>query len=174
METVAEEPEDGAEPVAPPSPELWAAVGNIKRICWKGTGLSEAHPGTKHFRGGAKVFVVSAFWGVTGIVTVIGQHRKSRRWLCIHMRSIHLEQLRPKVVYHPVVRRLMLEQAYALWTALPGQEYVEQLCAAISVWNQDKEAHAIEVRLRCGIDTVRVPSTEPATSDSDLASEPTT
>jgi hypothetical protein len=38
----------------------------------------------KHFRGGAKVYVIDAFWGMYDSVTVIGQHRKSRKWMCLH------------------------------------------------------------------------------------------
>ena len=42
----------------------------------------EAKQGTKHFRAGAKVYVIDAFWGTCDSVTVIGQHRSSRRFIC--------------------------------------------------------------------------------------------
>lgn len=59
-----------------PQPDLSAAVGNIKRTVGKGPGGEEEHPGTRHLRGGAKVYVIDAFWGQCEAVTVIGQHRK--------------------------------------------------------------------------------------------------
>lgn len=106
---------------------IWAAVGNIKDPCLIGPEGGEPHRGTKHFRAGAKVYVIDAFWGTLDSVTVIGQHRKSRRFMCIALKAKHIENLRAKLVYSPAVRRLA-EEHFGKDRALPTKEYAERLC----------------------------------------------
>jgi hypothetical protein len=123
---------------ASPSPTLWAAVGNIKETCRKGPGGREENPGTKHFRGGAKIYVIDAFWGTCDDVTVIGQHRKSRKYMCLSMPARHIENLRVKLVYSPAVEALMREHyAKSGRPEPPGKEYAEQIAAAIPLWEAD-------------------------------------
>jgi len=105
---------------------IWAAVGNIKDPCLIGPEGGEPNHGTKHFRAGAKVYVIDAFWGTLDSVTVIGQHRKSRRFMCITVRAKHIENLRVKLVYSPTVRRLAEEHFGG--RPLPTQEDAERLC----------------------------------------------
>ena len=127
-----------SEPDATPPSALWAAVGNIKRTCRRGHGGAEETPGTKHFRGGAKVYVIDAFWGTCDTVTVIGRHRKSRRLMCLHMRARHIENLRVKPVYSPAIASLMREHyAESGQTEPPGKEYAERIAMAISLWVAD-------------------------------------
>lgn len=111
---------------------LWAAVGNIKDPCLIGPDGGEPHSGTKHFRAGAKVYVIDAFWGTCNSVTVIGQHRKSRRFICIALRAKYLENLRVKLVYSPTVRCLA-EQHFGPNRKLPTKEDAERLCG-VSEW----------------------------------------
>jgi hypothetical protein len=116
-------------------PELWAAVANVRKACRTGPGGEEERNGTKHFRGGAKVYVIDAFWGNCHTVTVIGQHRKSRKWMCLHMPAEHLEDFRPKLVYSPTVQTMMREHYAASGrTEPPGREYAEQICAVVPRW----------------------------------------
>jgi len=115
--------------------ELWAAVANIKKVCHMGPDGTEERNGTKHFQGGAKVYVIDAFWGMCDAVTVVGQHRKSRKWMCLHMPARHLESLRLKLVYSPAVLALMREHYMASGrTEPPGREYAEQICAIVPRW----------------------------------------
>jgi hypothetical protein len=130
--------------------ELWAVVGNVKLTCQKGPGGAEERNGTKHFRGGAKVYVIDAFWGMCDAVTVIGQHRKSRRFICLHMSSKHVEDLRPRLVYSPAVLSLMREHyASAGRSEPPGKEYAERICDAVPRWQSsvspDLTPHASSV-----------------------------
>jgi hypothetical protein len=118
-----------------PMPEPWAAVASIREACRKCPGGEEVRKGTKHFRSGAKVYVIDAFWGTCHSVTVIGQHRKSRMWMCLHMPARHLENLRPKLVYSPTVLTLMREHyAASGYIRPPGREYAEQICTVVPRW----------------------------------------
>jgi hypothetical protein len=118
-----------------PPRELWAAVANVKKVCYQGPSGAEEYNGTKHFRGGTRVYVIDAFWGMCEAVTVIGQHRKSRQWMCLHMPARHLENLRLKLVYSPVVLALMREHFSAQGRcAPPGREHAEQICAIVPQW----------------------------------------
>ena len=124
-----------------PPLELWAAVANVKEVCHKGPSGAEACKGTKHFRGGAKVYVIDAFWGMCDAVTVVGQHRKSRKWMCLHMPARHLENLRLKLVYSPAVLALMREHyAGSGRTEPPGREYAEEICSLVPRWEPRQAA----------------------------------
>jgi hypothetical protein len=139
----------GVERESLPSSELWAAVANVKLICPKGPGGAEERNGIKHFRGGAKVYVIDAFWGMCNDVTVIGQHRKSRRFMCLHMPAKHIENLRPRLVYSPAVLSLMREHyASAGRSEPPGKEHAERICDAVPQWSSvspDPIPHASSV-----------------------------
>lgn len=69
----------------------------------------ETRRGTKHFRPGAKVFVIDAFWGMYDAVTVIGHHRVSWRYSKLSMSVAHLEAFRTDRVYSPKVINLIRE-----------------------------------------------------------------
>jgi len=115
---------------------LWAAIANVKKVCHKGPSGEEEHNGTTHFRGGARVYVIDAFWGLCNAVTVIGQHRKSRKWMCLNMPARHIENLRLKLVYSPGVQALMREHYVASGrTEIPGREYAEDICKKVPRWH---------------------------------------
>jgi tRNA-binding protein len=115
----------------PDSAAVWAAVGNVKDPCMIGPDGGQPQRGTKHFRAGAKVFVIDAYWGNPGTVTVIGHHRKSGRLLCIALPAKHIENPRTKLVYSPTVRRLV-EEHFGSGRALPDKEYADRLCDLIT------------------------------------------
>uniref|UniRef100_A0AAU2K023 Integrase n=1 Tax=Streptomyces sp. NBC_00049 TaxID=2903617 RepID=A0AAU2K023_9ACTN len=79
-------------------------------MTWRrcGVGGQELRPGTKSFKGGAKVYVAHVYWGPGGErVTVIGRERHTGRWIAIDTATRHLHGFRPKLVHTPrVLERL--------------------------------------------------------------------
>ncbi|WP_435016141.1 hypothetical protein TA3x_003701 [Tundrisphaera sp. TA3] len=123
-----------------PPVELWAAVANVKETCRKGPGGAEQRNGAKHFRGGAKVYVIDAFWGNCDTVTVVGQQRKTHRYVCLHMPARHLENFRLKLVYSPAILSLMREHyADAGFPKPPGKDHAEQICSGVPRWNSSDD-----------------------------------
>lgn len=48
-----------------PSPlEFWTVVAIVKEVCYLGPNGAGERNGTMHFRSGAKVYVIDAFWGM--------------------------------------------------------------------------------------------------------------
>ncbi|MER6198473.1 hypothetical protein ABT234_14040 [Streptomyces sp. NPDC001586] len=81
---------------------VWLVAANV--VAWRrcGTGGQELRPGTKSFKGGAKVYVAHVYWGPGGErVTVIGRERHTSRWIAIDTATRHLHSFRPKLVHTP-------------------------------------------------------------------------
>ncbi|MCA9623017.1 MAG: hypothetical protein KC731_28555 [Myxococcales bacterium] len=85
----------------------WCITANIIRERPFGPGGSESRAGTKHFRAGAKVFVIGLYAGMVEDVVVIGRHRGSRRYVRMVVRARWLTNLRLGRVYSPTARRLV-------------------------------------------------------------------
>ncbi|MFF9340443.1 MULTISPECIES: hypothetical protein [unclassified Streptomyces] len=73
-------------------------------VAWRrcGVGGQELRPGTKFFKGGAKVYVADVYWGPGGErLTVVGRERHTSRWIVIDTATRHLYGFRPKLVHTP-------------------------------------------------------------------------
>lgn len=102
---------------APDGP-VWCVAANVVRERPYGPGGGAVRRGTKHFAPGAKVFVFDFYWGMGGEqVTVVGRHRKSKRYITLTMRTAHLANWRAELVYSPHVIRQVLE--YGEFAGLP-------------------------------------------------------
>lgn len=94
------------------SDPAWCVVANVVMERPYGPGGLEKRRGTKHFAPGAKVYVYVFFWGVGGeIVTVMGRHRKSHRFIQLSMPAKHLANWRAELVYSPAVAKVIRENA---------------------------------------------------------------
>ncbi len=92
-----------AESVAPEP--MWLVAANVVRWRRYGDGGQELRPGTKSYRGGAKVYVVDTYPGMGHEqVTTIGRARTGR-WITVDTGSRHLHTFRAKSAYAPAVRR---------------------------------------------------------------------
>ncbi|MFF2773898.1 hypothetical protein ACFVU3_03240 [Streptomyces sp. NPDC058052] len=91
---------DGAEDVR--LEPAWLVAANV--VAWRrcGTGGQELRPGTKFFKGGAKVYVLDTYWGPGGHrLTVLGRERHTGRWIVIDTATRHLHGFRPQLVHTP-------------------------------------------------------------------------
>ena len=69
----------------------------------------EIRRGTKHFKPGAKVFILDFYWGMgADELVVMGRHRKSGRFIELSMASKHLANLRAELVYSPTVIKAVM------------------------------------------------------------------
>lgn len=81
----------------------WCLIAKIREKTPFGEESQETKVGSKHFRPGAKVFIVNWYQGILSVVTVVGHHRKSNRLITIDMPIKYLTDLKSKVVYKPYV-----------------------------------------------------------------------
>jgi hypothetical protein len=83
---------------------VWCIAANMVHEREYGPGGLEKREGTRHFAPGAKLYIVDFFWGYAGEqCTVVGHHRKSRRYITIVTRSKWLANWRAELVYSPHV-----------------------------------------------------------------------
>ena len=86
----------------------WCAVANVVKDRPYGPGGVEIRHGSKHFAPGAKVHLVTGYWGMGGEnVTVVGRHRGSRRFVMLDIRSDYLRDWRTELAYSPFVTRAL-------------------------------------------------------------------
>ena len=90
---------------------VWCVTANVVLERRYGPGGAEVRRGTKHFAPGAKVHVFEFFWGMGGEqVSVVGRHRKSKKYIALTMRAAHLANWRAELAYSPAVIRRLLEK----------------------------------------------------------------
>lgn len=95
----------------PPEP-VWLVAANV--VAWRRCGQDgrEPRPGTKFFKGGAKVYVAHVYWGPGGErLTAIGRERHTGRWIAVDTATRHLHGFRAKAVYEPRVLERLSESS---------------------------------------------------------------
>ncbi|MFD7260181.1 hypothetical protein [Streptomyces sp. NPDC059874] len=127
-------PDEPDEPDGPLEP-LWMLVANV--VEWRrcGEGGQGQRPGTKTFKGGAKLYVCDLVEG-RDVCRVVGRPRNSRRYVHGYVHARHLHTFRPKFVRSPAVLRA------AEWSGFWGEG-----AAADAAWAAPfMEQHARELR----------------------------
>ena len=115
---------------------FWCAVASVKRENTFGEDRVK-RPGTKHFRGGAKVYIADAYWGTCDSVTVVGHHRGGGRYIKIDVHVKRLENFRLELVYSPKVAALIqsdLRHKNHVGRSYYTKEYAEKLVATLPLW----------------------------------------
>lgn len=87
----------------PPAP-VWLVAANV--VLWRRYGDlgQELRPGTKAYRGGARVYVVDTYPGMGHQqLTTVGHGRHNGHWITIDTGTRHLHTFRPQLVYAPAV-----------------------------------------------------------------------
>ena len=110
------------------------AIGNIVAERPYGHGGEETRTGTKHFRPGAKVYIIDWFPGMGYDVVVIAHHRKSNRPTKAIIRAKHIENLRVKNCYSLAAVRLIKEHQATQPAPELTQEFAETLCQVLPNW----------------------------------------
>ncbi|MBT2479379.1 hypothetical protein [Streptomyces sp. ISL-94] len=98
-----DEPDEPDDPPEPPEP-LWILAANVVRWRRWGEGGQGLRPGTKTFKGGAKVHVFDTLDG-GDFCMVVGRPRQTRRYVWEYVHTRHLHTFRPKLVRSPAVLR---------------------------------------------------------------------
>lgn len=115
---------------------VWGLAANIVEERLYGPGGSLSSRGTKHFKPGAKVYVVSFYWGGAGeVCTVVGRHRGSHRFVIMDLRTNCLTNPRTELVYSPHVIRQIVAHG-------PQRRVDEQLVQCDAEWGGSEEAKA--------------------------------
>ncbi|MGW0644179.1 MULTISPECIES: hypothetical protein [unclassified Streptomyces] len=84
---------------------MWLVAANVVRWRRYGDAGQELRPGTKSYRGGAKVYVVDTYPGMGHEqVTTVGRARTGR-WITVDTGSRHLHTFRAQLAYAPAVLR---------------------------------------------------------------------
>lgn len=112
---------------------VWCVVANIKGDHPYGERGEETRSGTRQFRSGTKVYIAGCYPGACDAVVCIGLHRKSRKFITCVINVAHVENFRPKMVYHPeVVRRIKEDQR--CW--FNGREDAENYAEGFLIWQK--------------------------------------
>ncbi|MFB7210005.1 hypothetical protein [Streptomyces sp. NPDC056255] len=82
----------------------WLVAANV--VLWRRYGDlgQELRPGTKAYRGGAKVYVIDTYPGMGHQqLTTVGHGRHTGHWITIDTGTRHLHTFRAQLVYAPAV-----------------------------------------------------------------------
>ena len=111
----------------------WCVIGKIRESTPFGEGRKETKIGSKHFKPGARVFIVDWYPGMCTTVTVIGHHRKSNRLITIDLHVKYLTNLKSKVVYKPYVLERM-EERKIMGGGTLTREQAEEVRSVVESW----------------------------------------
>ncbi len=84
---------------------FWCVAANIVQERFYGPSGTLSSRGTKHFKPGAKVYVVSFYLGGSETLVVVGRHRGSHRYVTMALPTECLANPRAELVYSPHIIR---------------------------------------------------------------------
>jgi hypothetical protein len=122
---------DQSTPAAtPPVEPIWCLVANVVSQRAYGPHGAQQRSGLRLLRGGAKVWVIDGFGGDGWeTVTVIGHHRKSGKYLTVHVQAEHLTDWRVSLVYSPAVQQRIRDylepRTSGFWTSTDADPQAE-------------------------------------------------
>ncbi len=101
------------------SNEKWCVAANIKKEIPYGPGGAEIKRGVRLYRGGAKIHIIGAYRGMAEKVVVIGQHRKSGKYVSCAVHINKIENFRVQKIYSKRILS-MLKNAHKYNTGEAG------------------------------------------------------
>lgn len=117
--------------------EHWSVVANIKKQIPHGEGGVELKSGLRKFKGGAKVFIVGAFYGTCESLVAIGQHRNSGKYISCIIPVNTVENLRVKKVYKPQILEFLQSNKPNGAHMTSTEEIANELAGLIPKWSQE-------------------------------------
>ena len=122
----------------------YCLVGNIVEKHYFGQD-KEIKYGSKHFSGGAKVYIFPMFGGCGHEqIRVIGIPRKRYKMLDVIIPSKHLINVRVKKIYKPDLKEKIAENFYYSWWKEEGDNELNSIIKfAESINNYNKEHYQI-------------------------------
>jgi hypothetical protein len=118
-----------------PEPPVWCVRANVVQEREFGPLGFERRSGTKHFRGGAKVWVIDAFFGVAETVIVVGHHRGGGRLVKMALHVRVLTDFKAALVYSPGVTNLLVEHHAPLHAPI-DELTARERAAAFQRWKE--------------------------------------
>ena len=114
----------------------YCLVGNIVEKRYFGVN-KEIRSGTKHFRGGAKVFILPQFGGGGNENTrVIGIPRKRYSTIDIVIPTKLITNVRVKKIFHPELKKKIEENSYYSWWKREGENEINSIMEFAEFINQ--------------------------------------
>ncbi|MCG5212787.1 hypothetical protein [Streptosporangium sp. KLBMP 9127] len=127
--------------VEKPAP-VWTIAANVVRHRRYGDGGRELRPGTKTFRGGAKVYVPDGYPGMAfEKVTAVGYGRRTRRYIAVATSLRNLHAFRAVLVRSPAVLRLIEDGYRYLTWPTDRAAAVEQAASFERMARADRAGH---------------------------------
>lgn len=116
-------------------------VAKIREATPFGEEGKETKIGSKHFKPGAKVYIVDWYPGMCTTVTVAGHHRKSNRLITIDLHVKYLTDLKSKVVYKPYVLERIKERKI-MRSATLNEDQADEIRNIVEAWIHEETKQA--------------------------------
>ena len=123
-----------------PSETYWCIEANIVKFREYGEGGADSKSGTRLFRGGAKVFIIGAYYGMCESVVLVGHHRKSVRLICSVVKAKHLENFKVKPIYKPKLFEIAIDRSKerdGAYYPIKSKEEMENLAKSLPHWGDE-------------------------------------
>lgn len=114
----------------------WSVAANIVAERPYGPLGLERRSGTKHFRPGAKVWVIDWFPGTCIDIVVVGHHRGSHRFAKLALSVRFTEGWRPELVYSPTVLTMIDDHFRGSVSEIRSRENALDMCRALGAWRE--------------------------------------
>ena len=119
----------------------YCLVGNIVDKHYFGVN-KEIRNGTKHFRGGAKVYIFPRFPGMGHErIQVIGLPRKSYKKIDVIIPTELITNVRVKKIFHPDLKKKIEENSYYSWWKEEEENGINSIMEFAAFINRYSEEH---------------------------------
>ena len=146
---------------------IWGVAANILKERPYGPGGQIVKRGTRKFHGGAKVYMVGAFWGMGGEQIAVVGHFRGNGYVTSVIGVDTLENFRAEPIYSPAVINRILNRSYSVHHPQPARynEPSSKEEAVETAANYARLAEAWRAERQKSRETHRLPASEAETTD---------